>query len=272
MQPGSNIGAAAATLASSRLSGSMLADLPSAIKPRDEVEGYEVQQALHGIMTSSGYGVRAGWKIGCTTKTMQTYLGVDGPCAGGMYLAQLWRGSHLFGIAKPRRLGAECEVAVRVARDLPRRDRAYEVADMASAVAACMAAIEVVEDRYADYASLGVPTLIADDFFHYAAVLGPEDERFDPARLRDVTGSMKINNVQVASGRGADILGEPLAALCWLANRAVEWGEPLRAGEVVLLGSVVQTQWIEPGDVVSISNDLLGEAGVAFEEAPPVNP
>ncbi|HXW78585.1 MAG TPA: fumarylacetoacetate hydrolase family protein [Acidimicrobiales bacterium] len=270
MQPGSNIGAAAATLASSRLSGGMLADLPVGFRPRDEVEGYEVQHALHGILTSAGYGVRAGWKIGCTTKTMQTYLGVDGPSAGGMFLAQLWRGSHLFAVPKPRRLGVECEVAVRLARDLPRRERAYDVADMAPSVAACMAAIEVVEDRYTDYPSLGVPTLIADDFFHYAAVLGPEDERFDPARLRDVTGSLRINNVEVASGRGVDILGEPLAALCWLANRAVEWGEPLRAGEVVLLGSVVQTQWVEPGDVVTISNDLLGEAGVAFEEARPV--
>ncbi len=261
------IGAAAAALASSRLSGNVLADLPPEIKPSDEVEGYGVQLAVHGILTSAGYGVRAGWKIGCTTKTMQAYIGVDGPCAGGMFLAQLWRGSHVFAVATPRRLGVECEVSVRLASDLPRRERAYEVKDMPSTVSACMAAIEVVEDRYADYPSLGVPTLIADDFFHYAAVLGPEDEQFDPARLRDVTGSMKINGVQVGSGRGADILGDPLAALCWLANRAVEWGQPLRAGEVVLLGSVVQTQWIGPGDVVTISNDLLGEAGAAFEQA-----
>ena len=267
MGTGSMIGAAAAALASSRLSGNMLADLPPEVKPRDEVEGYGVQLAVHGILTSAGYGVRAGWKIGCTTKTMQAYIGVDGPCAGGMFLAQLWRGSHVFGVAKPRRLGVECEVSVRLASDLPRRERAYEVKDMPSTVSACMAAIEVVEDRYADYPSLGIPTLIADDFFHYAAVLGPEDEQFDPARLRDVTGSMKINGVQVGSGQGADILGDPMEALCWLANRAVEWGQPLRAGEVVLLGSVVQTQWIGPGDVVTISNDLLGEAGAAFEEA-----
>jgi 2-keto-4-pentenoate hydratase len=267
MQPGSTIGAAAAALASSRLSGDVLADLPQAIRPRDEVEGYEVQQALHGILTRSGYGARAGWKIGCTTKAMQAYIGVDGPSAGGMFLAHLWRGSHIFTVAKPRRLGVECEVAVRLGRDLPRRDRAYVDADMPAAVAACLAAIEVVEDRYAHFSSLGVATLIADDFFHHAAVLGPEDEQFDPTRLRDVTGSMNINNARVATGRGADILGDPLAALCWLANRAVEWGEPLRAGEIVLLGSVVKTQWIEPGDVVSITNDLLGEAGAAFEEA-----
>jgi 2-keto-4-pentenoate hydratase len=183
-----------------------------------------------------------------------------------MFLAHLWREAHAFSMSKPRRTGVECEISVRLASDLPRRSRPYDVADMPRAVASCLAAIEVVEDRYVDYPSLGIPTLIADDFFHYSAVLGHEDEHLDPRRLRDATGIMEINGKRIATGRGEDILGDPLVALCWLANRAVEWGQPLRAGEVVLLGSVVQTQWIEAGDVVTIRNDLLGDAGATFVE------
>jgi 2-keto-4-pentenoate hydratase len=263
---GETTGAAAAALVSARLSGGLFAGLSETVKPADADEAYGVQHAAHRLLESSSYGVRAGWKIGCTTRTMQEYLGVDGPCAGGMFLARLWRGAHAFGISKPRRTGVECEISVRLASDLPRRGRPYEVAEMPRAVASCLAAIEVVEDRYVDYPSLGIPTLIADDFFHYSAVLGHEDEHFDPRRLRDATGTMEINGKRIATGRGEDILGDPLVALCWLANRAVEWGQPLRAGEVVLLGSVVQTQWIEAGDVVTIRNDLLGDAGAAFVE------
>jgi len=243
-----------------------LAGLPPQFRPRDETEAYTAQRAAHGLLSSSGYGTRAGWKIGCTTAVMQAYLGVENPCAGGMFLAHVWRGSHTFAIGEPPRRGAECEIAVRIAHDLPGGRRAYELADVADAVAACMPAIEVVENRYVDYASIGTPTLIADDFFHHSAVLGREDERCDPRRLRDATATMEVNGHLVGTGRGTDVMGEPLEALRWLANRAVEFGVPVRAGEVVLLGSLVETQWARPGDVFKGHNDMLGAVSAAFEE------
>ena len=70
---------------------------------------------------------------------------------------------------------------------------------------------------------------------------------------------MTINGLQVGRGTGTDILGEPLQVLCWLANGCAAWGSPLLAGDVVLLGSLVQTQWVQPGDVVAVTNDPLGE-------------
>ena len=39
---------------------------------------------------------------------------------------------------------------------------------------------------------------------------------------------------------------------------------PVRAGDVVLLGSLVQTQWVTPGDHVEVRNDLLGEVAASF--------
>src|SRR6202022_3772299 len=98
------------------------------------------------------------------------------------------------------------------------------------AVAASMAAIEVVQDRYLDYPSLDTPTLIAADFFHYACVLGPQAEALPPESLREVTGAMTINGQEVGRGVGTDILGEPLQVLCWLANRRAAGGGPRRRG------------------------------------------
>ena len=127
-----------------------------------------------------------------------------------------------------------------------------------------MAAIEVVQDRYEDYPSLDTPTLIADDFFHYACVLGPQDETISPVALREVTASMAINGREVGAGVGTDILGEPLQALCWLANNCAVAGTPLLAGDVVLLGSLVQTQWVQAGDVVTVANEPLGRVAAEF--------
>jgi 2-keto-4-pentenoate hydratase len=127
-----------------------------------------------------------------------------------------------------------------------------------------MAAIEVVQDRYKDYHSLDTPTLIADDFFHYSCVLGPQDESLRPESLREVTAVMAINGKEVGHGVGTDILGDPLQVLCWLANSCAGWGSPLLAGDVVLLGSLVQTQWVQAGDAVTVTNNPLGQVAADF--------
>src|SRR5205823_6035894 len=94
----------------------------------------------------------------------------------------------------------------------------YTPATAGAGVRACMAAMEVVEDRYVDYPSLDTPTLIADDFFNAGCVLAEPRSGFDPSRLREVRARMLINGEEVGAGAGTDVLGEPLEALSWLAN------------------------------------------------------
>jgi 2-keto-4-pentenoate hydratase len=255
---------AAARITATRLDGGLLRPLGDDIRPATEVDAYRVQAIAHPLLEAAGFGRQIGWKIGCTTRVMQAYLGIGNPCAGGMFQARAWHGQHAFAVPGAGRLGVECEIAVRIARDLPAGEAPYELGDMPAAVAASMAAIEVVQDRYEDYPTLDTPTLIADDFFHYACVLGPQDETISAAALREVTASMAINGREVGAGVGTDILGEPLQALRWLANNCAVAGTPLLAGDVVLLGSLVQTQWVQAGDVVTVANQPLGRVAAKF--------
>jgi 2-oxo-3-hexenedioate decarboxylase/2-keto-4-pentenoate hydratase len=196
---------------------------------------------------------------------MQNYLGIRNPSAGGVLAAEILASPARVAPRGATRLGVECEVAVQLARDLP--GGACTVADAAAAVGACMASIELVEDRYVDYPSLDAPTLIADDFFGAGLILGPEHAGFDPHALAAATASMEIDGAEVGSGRGADILGDPLVALAWLADALAARGSRLRAGEVVTLGSLVATHWVEPGMRIRVVNDPLGE--VVLEVADP---
>jgi 2-keto-4-pentenoate hydratase len=255
---------AAARIAAARLDGTLLGPLGDGLRPATEADAYRVQAIAHPLLEAAGFGRPVGWKIGCTTQVMQAYLHIDNPCAGGMFAGCVWHGRHVFPAPGAGRLGVECEIAVRIARDLPASEAPYELGDMPGAVAASMAAIEVVQDRYEDYPSLDTPTLIADDFFHFACVLGPQHETIGPAALREVTASMAINGRPVGEGAGTDILGEPLQALCWLANNCATLGTPLLAGDVVLLGSLVQTQWVRAGDVVTVANEPLGQVAAEF--------
>ena len=71
------------------------------------------------------------------------------------------------------RPGVEVEIAVRLGRTVRSTDGPYRGDDLRAAIDAVMPAIEVVDDRYLDRENLDTPTLIADDFFNAAIVLGP---------------------------------------------------------------------------------------------------
>lgn len=121
--------------------------------------------------------------------------------------------------------------------------------------------------------------LLRTDFFGAGVVLGQgglgwhgeeeEDEEL-PWMMQDgsvdlsaVEGEMRINGQLVGSGRGRDIIaGHPFEALAWLANHRAAQGRGIAAGEVVLLGSVVQTRWLEAGDVVEVAISQLGTASL----------
>lgn len=107
---------------------------------------------------------------------------------------------------------------------------------------------------------------LADDFFGAGCVLaeasGTDWRGLD---LAEVCGVMEINGVQVGHGVGADIInGHPLEALVWLAAEFSARGETLPAGHIVMLGSVVKTVWVQPGDVVTVRLDGLGTATARF--------
>jgi 2-oxo-3-hexenedioate decarboxylase/2-keto-4-pentenoate hydratase len=256
---------AARTLAHARLDGMRLAGLPDAARPRDEAEGYRVQEAVHGILSAGGFGAIAGHKIGCTTAVMQQFLGIDHPCAGGVFGTRVFRDALALPFVAFLHVGVETELAVVLERDLPPRGVPYSVDDVRAAVGAIATAMEVVDDRWDDYRRVDTPTLIADDFFNDASVLGPLrrfDRALDLAALRGVT---RVNGVEAGRGSGTDVLGGPLNALAWLANHLAARGPGLRAGEFVSTGSVVQTQWIARGDRVEIEIEGLGRCAARFE-------
>jgi 2-oxo-3-hexenedioate decarboxylase/2-keto-4-pentenoate hydratase len=255
---------AAELLAQARRARRRFGSLPEDCRPADIRAAYAVQNALHRHLVAAGWGALAGHKIGCTTPVMQRFLAIDHPCAGGVFAPTVQHERGVFRHADFLHAGVECEIAVLLAQDLPAQRAPYDRSGVADAVGACMAAIEVVDDRYADYRALDAPTLVADDFFNAACVLGSPVEGWRALDLAALRGRMTINRAEVGIGRGGDILGHPLEALAWLANALASRGQSLKAGEFVLLGSVVETRWVEQGDLVEASIEGLGPAIAQF--------
>jgi len=253
---------AAQLLSNARLRRARFKSLPEDCRPRSEAEAYAVQDALHTRLSEAGAGEVVGHKIGCTTEVMQRYLGIDNPCAGGVLAATVHHDRTGLRHDAFFRPGVECEIAVRLADDLPAAGAPYTRDSVADAVGTCMAAIEIVDDRYEDFRALDAPTLIADDFFNAGCVLGPPLEDWRALDLATLSGRMLINGREVGTSKGADILGHPLEALAWLANAMIARDRQLAAGAFVLLGSIVQTAWVDVDDRIEVAIDRLGGAGL----------
>ena len=247
---------------------------PPTVPKLDARTAYDVQDALHEILVREPeQGQIVGTKIGCTTAVMQEFLGMTHPCSGAIFESTLRHDDGTFTCAGAdkavRRRGVECEIAVRLGENIvPHVDGSpHTRASIERAVSECMAAIEVVDDRYVDFEARvpGWETWVADDFFGAGCVLASPAESWRDLDLAAVEGEMKINGESVGRGLGADIInGHPLEALVWLANHKASRGQTLQAGQIVMLGSVVQTNWVQSGDVVEVTVAGLGSATARF--------
>jgi 2-keto-4-pentenoate hydratase len=256
--------AAAQAIVAARRARQPLAALPVELQPEDEAAGYLIQRAVHDLMLPE-FGHLVGYKIGCTSRVMQDYLRIPHPCAGGVFAGGVHETGAVLRAGDFIRVGVECEIAVRLDRDLPASAAPFTDADVQAAIGACHPAIEIVDDRYERWDTLGAPTLIADDFFAAGCVLGAAVTRDVLPDLLTVRGRALVNHEEVGQGTGADVLGHPYLALAWLANHLAAEGRGLMAGQIVLTGSLVKTVWLKPGDQVRMELDGLGTVEARFD-------
>ena len=251
---------AADLLVAARLRAAALPELPEECRPLSLADAYAIQAAVHRHPGAADWGGISGHKIGCTTTVMQQYLKIDQPCAGGVFENTVMMGEGHVERSALCRPGVECEIAVRLSADLPRRAGGHDHASVGDAVAAVMASIELVDDRWEDFYRVSMPSLLAGDFFNAGCVLGEPVAAWRDLDLAALSGRMVINGKEAGAGLGGDILAPPLNALVWLADLRAGRGKPLKAGEFVTLGSLVQTVWVEEGDEIIAEVEGLGRA------------
>jgi 2-oxo-3-hexenedioate decarboxylase/2-keto-4-pentenoate hydratase len=249
-------------LAKQRLSLSPV-NLEADQRPAHEGEAYDLQAQVNAVLAKTWLGMTAGHKIGCTTPVMQKFLGIENPCAGMIFSNTVLGGAGVISRAAYRKLGAECEIVVEIGKDIEPQRHSYTRQSLSAHVGTVMAGIEIVDDRYSDYRTLGVCTLIADNFFNAGCVLGAPVTNWQKLDLSTLAGHMRINDSEVGRGTGATVMGHPFEALAWLANSRSARGQGLRRGEFVFLGSLVETKWLNAGDTVAIEVEGLGTASLS---------
>jgi len=207
-------------------------------------DAYQVQEMLVRAWQDGHGGTRVGYKIGLTSRAMQAMCRIDSPVSGVILSERVRTSPADIPARQFMRLGLEFEVGVRIGRDTLRAAGAppFDSREIAQYVSGVCAAIELVDDRNCDYETLDVLSLVADNSWNAGVVTG----NFAAADLESLDswpGIVYANGAEIGRGHGRDALGHPFIPLAWIANRLADAGHYLRAGDLVMTGSLIKTQF-----------------------------
>ncbi|EGX59868.1 2-keto-4-pentenoate hydratase [Streptomyces zinciresistens K42] len=252
---------AAARLAAATESGTPCAPVRDLLGAGDVGAAYRVQRML--VDRRLGAGARVtGRKIGLTSPAVQRQLGVDQPDFGVLLDDMDYSGRAVPAglLLQPK---AEAEIAFVLGADLDTDDPSP--ARVRAAVAYAAAALEIVDSRVAGWDITLVDT-VADNASCGLYVLGDGHVTLDGFEPRETTMRLHVNGAPVSEGTGSACLGDPLNALLWLARTAYAFGDPLKAGQVVLSGALGPMAAVAPGDRVHAEISGLGTVSATFLE------
>jgi len=223
-------------------------------------DAYRIQQRLNARRIAAGERI-IGKKIGVTSAAVMNMLGVYQPDFGMLTDGMVYNEGEAIPANTLIQPKAEGEIAFVLKRDL--KGPGVTAADVLAATEGVMACFEIVDSRIRDW-KIKIQDTVADNASCGVFVLG--DRLVDPRGVDLNTCGMVLekNGEIVATGAGAAALGAPANAVAWLANTLGKLDIPLKAGEVVLSGSLAIMVPVKAGDSLRVTIGGIGGCSVRF--------
>ena len=238
------------------------------LKPLTErFDDISIEDAYHISLQMVERRVQAGAKIigkkiGVTSKTVQNILNVHQPDFGYLTHDMAYsQGEEMPISQKLIQPKAEGEIAFILKKDLI--GPGITNADVLAATDCVIPCFEVVDSRIESW-NIKIQDTVADNASCGLFVLG--DKAVSPSKVDLSTCGMVVekNGKIISTGAGAAALGSPVNCVTWLANTLGQFGISLKAGEVILSGSLVPLEPVTAGDFMSVSIGGIGNASVRF--------
>lgn len=223
-------------------------------------DAYDVQ--LRQIAAKKAGGAKVvGKKIGLTGKAIQQQFGVSQPDYG--HLMDYFHIKDGGDMACAELIQPRVEPEIAFVLDKPLSGPGVNVAQVLAATRYVTPAFEIIDSRIKDW-KFKYEDTVADNGSSARFVLGGRQKRVDELDLRLVGMVFQQNGEDIGTSSGAAALGNPAAAVAWLANALAEYGISLEAGEIILPGALTKSFDARPGDTFKAEYDGLGSVNVRF--------
>ena len=234
--------------------------------PQTMADAYATQAGMVSRLAEAR-GATAGYKIAYTSAVMRERAGVSQPCYGRIPASMVHDSPAVVDSCDYGQVGIECEVAAKLAANLPASGAPYTRESIAGYIEWLAASFELVDRREAPSLDGQMPEIcsIVTNISNGGAVLGEPITGWQGIDLAASRGTMSVNGEIVGEGIGADVMGHPLEPLVWLANTLAADGMSIEKGSLILTGSFAPPVMLKPGDEASIHIDGLGGASLSVQ-------
>lgn len=226
----------------------------------DVDDAYRIGLAVRDLKVACGRRVK-GHKIGLTSRAMRELTGATEPDYGFIFDNWFVLEGTTVGRAAMNRPLVEVELAFVMGQELV--GPSINAADVIRATDFVLPALEIVDSRYAGRGQNMLVDSISDAATCGFVVLGGNPVKLTDIDVRRVSASLSINGSVMESGSAAAVMGNPINAVVWLANKLLEFGVTMQPGDVILSGSFVKAIPFDAGDTLVALFDPLGEVTLA---------
>jgi len=242
-----------------RKAGTGHARIPEDIRPRDLNEAYAGQEAMHRLLTGESDPQLAGYKIAATSKAIQEQCNMTEPFLGGILQGMVHTSPHRMAFTDCQLLAYECEMVFRMSSGLSLNDAPYDRARVSAAIDVAYPAFEILDFRNIDFKAIDGWSSIVDNALMHSIVIGSEVTDWQALDITNLTGTLTVNGVAVASALTGEALGHPLDGLIWIANSLAARGRQIKAGQHIITGSVFASQIPKAGDRIAYEIESMGD-------------
>lgn len=255
-----NVEAAAKRLREAEAKKVVCEPIRNLIGTNDVEKAYAVQEINTALRIANG-ARPIGSKIGLTNTAVQTQLGVDQPDFGILWDDKEVANGGEISVGELMQPKAEAELAFVLGKDL--NGEKLTSVDIISSIDYALASIEIVGSRIKNW-DIKITDTIADNASASHWVIGHKPVKLENVDLLNCKMVMKNKGKIVSEGIGKNCLGSPINAMVWLANKMVEMGRPMKAGDLILTGALGPMVNANAGDEFLVTIEGTGEVSVKF--------
>lgn len=227
----------------------------------DLSDAYAIQLEFNRLRMEGGAKI-VGWKVGLTSKAMQQMLGVDQPDFGHLLDNMRVDEGQEVDTSATIWARAEPEVAFQLKADL--KGPGVTAKDVTAATEYLIPSLEIIDSRIKDW-KIKLLDTVSDNASCCRFVLGRSRVRPDGIDTKLIGMNFFVDGNLTGTATSAAVVGDPAEAVAWLANTLAPYGHSLKAGQIVMPGSLVAAVDVKPGSVVRADFSQIGSVEMKFK-------
>jgi 2-keto-4-pentenoate hydratase len=244
----------------SRRNNTLIPDLLNYM-PKNVDEAYLIQDE---VVKSFDYN-SIGWKVGCTTEMAQKFSGMTEPFSGIMFDETTFLTSNLDIKCVMNKPIIEPELCFEIGENIIDIGELYNKENILKYIKSIFPVIEIVDARYQKGWDIKALETISDNGVHSILVKGEKISDWNSYDRLNSIINLYVDNKLICSGRGSNVLNDPLNSICWLANKLIARGKFIKAGEIITTGNTLDKPiFAKPNTLIFANFEGLGDVRMKY--------